>query len=214
MFWLFSTTSFFFRERDSQGGIFCILCFLLSLKIVLSFPRDGSRDSLVLMVLFCPRDPLSPCSQFTSLSLKQNSFISIRQTIWLENTVILAKTQKLMASTRDRLTQEIAFYICNNSQKQFGFIARPSQILRNFRPLAKRDCWAQWLVHFGQILWNMRPLGKYETNFQKGREKNSSRQNALGSKTAAPFFPFSASSGGTSLPPYHNIIYANNHVII
>ena len=163
---------------------------------------------------FAPEIPCLPCSQFTSLSLKQNSFISIRQTIWLENTVIHTQTQKLMASTRDRLTQEIAFYICNNSHKQFGFIPRPSQILRNFRPLAKRDCWAQWLVHFGQILWNMRPLGKYETNFQKGREKNSSRQNALGSKTAAPFFPFSASSGGTSLPPYHNIIYANNHVII
>ena len=139
---------------------------------------------------FAPEIPCLPCSQFTSLSLKQNSFISIRQTIWLENTVIHTQTQKLMASTRDRLTQEIAFYICNHSQKQFGFIARPSQILRNFRPLAKRDCWAQWLVHFGQILWNMRPLGKYETNFQKCQEEISSWQNALWSKTAASFFCF------------------------
>ena len=155
---------------------------------------------------FAPEIPCLPCSQFTSLSLKQNSFISIRQTIWLENTVIHTQTQKLMASTRDRLTQEIAFYICNNSHKQFGFIPRPSQILRNFRPLAKRDCSAQWLVHFGQILWNMRSLGKYETNFQKTHEEISFWQSALWSKTVASFFLFLQTWFFLAALHYHHII--------
>ena len=190
MFWLFSTTSFFFWERDSQGvySAFCVSC--SPWRLFCLFREMVREIAWCWWSYFAPEIPCLPCSQFTSLSLKQNSFISIRQTIWLENTVIHTQTQKLMASTRDRLTQEIAFYICNNSQKQFGFIARPSQILRNFRPLAKRDCWAQWLVHFGQILWNMRPLGKYETHFQKTHEEISFWQSALWSKTVASFFLF------------------------
>ena len=72
---------------------------------------------------FAPEIPCLPCSQFTSLSLKQNSFISIRQTIWLENTVIHTQTQKLMASTRDRLPQDIKI------RKHFIFVIIPRNSL-------------------------------------------------------------------------------------